>query len=378
MLPGIMQRKKNSRRGKPVSHQRGAGWNRRFTAAAYVLAAVLAVGLLAALYLKMGNRQERYEATFFGSFDTVTVVTGYARTQEIFEEQAGKLEQKLREYHELFDIYHTYEGTSNIKAINDAAGEEPVKVSQDIINMLKMGIDMYHKTEGKVNIAYGSVLSLWHEYREEGLRNPKHARIPTKEELDGRAEHTDMDDLIIDEELSTVFLRDGEMSLDVGSIGKGYAVQKLADYAKEIGMEHALISVGGNVCAVGGKADAASWVVGVENPRPDSGKPYIATVELDSGCIVTSGDYQRYYEVEGQRYCHIIDTDTNMPPQYVSAVSVRAKDSGVADAVSTALFNMDFEAGLSLVEEMEDVEAMWVEKDGQIRCSGGFKIYEEK
>lgn len=343
-----------------------------------ILAAAVLVLAGVACIQYYNRKPQRYEGQFFGCFDTVTTITGYADSQEDFSDKLALLQDKLTYYHQLFDIYHTYDGINNIKTINDAAGVQAVKVDGEILQLLEMGRQMYDRTDGAVHIAYGSVLSLWHDYREEGLRNPKHARIPTKEELDGRAEHTDMDDLVIDEELSTVFLRDGEMSLDVGSIGKGYAVQKLADYAREIGMEHALISVGGNVCAVGGKADAASWVVGVENPRPDSGKPYIATVELDSGCIVTSGDYQRYYDVEGQRYCHIIDTDTNMPPQYVSAVSVRAKDSGVADAVSTALFNMDFEAGRSLVDEMEDVEAMWVEKDGQIRCSGGFKIYEEK
>lgn len=378
MLPGIMQRKENNRRGKPVPHQRGAGWNRRFTAAAYVLAAVLAVGLLAALYLKMGNRQERYEATFFGSFDTVTVVTGYARTQEIFEEQAGKLEQKLREYHELFDIYHTYEGTSNIKAINDAAGEEPVKVSQDIINMLKMGIDMYHKTEGKVNIAYGSVLSLWHEYREEGMADPGRAKLPPDTLIQERMEHTDISKIVIDEEASTVFLEDKDMSLDVGSIGKGYAVQQLSSYAREQGMGHLLLSVGGNVCAVGGKLDGTPWQVGIENPQLESQKPYVGTVRLSGKSIVTSGDYQRYYTVGGKRYCHIIHPDTGMPSEYFPSVSVLAEDSGLADALSTALFNMELEEGLALVEAWPEVEALWILEDGGIRCSSGFKFHEEK
>ena len=343
-----------------------------------ILAAAVLVLAGVACIQYYNRKPQRYEGQFFGCFDTVTTITGYADSQEDFSDKLALLQDKLTYYHQLFDIYHTYDGINNIKTINDAAGVQAVKVDGEILQLLEMGRQMYDRTGGAVHIAYGSVLSLWHEYREEGLRNPKHARIPTKEELDGRAEHTDMDDLIIDEELSTVFLRDGEMSLDVGSIGKGYAVQKLADYAKEIGMEHALISVGGNVCAVGGKADAASWVVGVENPRPDSGKPYIATVELDSGCIVTSGDYQRYYEVDGRRYCHIIDPETGMPAEFFPSVTVMAEDSGMADAFSTALFVMGQEEGLALVEELEDVEALWVMEDGEIRCSSGFGIDEEE
>lgn len=343
-----------------------------------ILAAVVLV-LAGMAFMQYHNQKlQRYEGQFFGSFDTVTTVTGYAKSQEDFSGKLALLQEKLTYYHQLFDIYHTYDGINNIKTVNDAAGVQAVKVNGEILDLLKLGKDMYARTDGQVHIAYGSVLSLWHDCREEGLREQEQARIPTEEELARRAEHTNIDDLVVDEESSTVFLRDGEMSLDVGSIGKGYAVQKLAEYAREIGMEHALISVGGNVCAVGGKADGTPWVVGVENPRPDSGEPYIATAELDNGCIVTSGDYQRYYEVEGERYCHIIDTDTNMPPQYFTSVSVRAKDSGIADALSTSLFNMEYEAGLSLVEEMGDVEAMWVGKDGQIRCYGEFNINEKE
>lgn len=363
-----MQRKKNNR----------VGFCRRNTAAACLLAAVLAIGLLAALYLHRGDKQERYETTFFGSFDTVTVVTGYAKTQEAFEEQAGKLEQKLRQYHQLFDIYHTYEGTNNIKTINDAAGTEPIKVNQDIINMLKLGIEMYQKTEGKVNIVYGSVLSLWHEYREQGLADPEHASLPSKSMIQERMAHTDISKLVIDEEASTVFLEDQGMSLDVGSIGKGYAVQRLCEYAKEQGMDHLLLSVGGNVCAIGEKLDGTPWRVGIENPDLDSEKGYVGTVELSGKSIVTSGDYQRYYMVDGKRYCHIIHPDTGMPPEQFPSVSVLAEDSGLADALSTALFNMAWEEGLELVESLPGVEALWILEDGGIRCSSGFEFNEEK
>lgn len=325
-----------------------------------------------------GKKLKRYEGQFYDCFDTVTTVTGYDTSDKAFSEKVELLRQKLLYYHQLYDIYHTYDGMNNIKTINDSAGVETVKVDAEIMDLLKFGIEMYEKTDGKFQMTYGSVLSLWHVYREKGTHEPEKAELPPGEELARRAEHADINDLILDENASTVYLADEEMSLDVGGIAKGYAAQKLAEYAREIGMEHVLISVGGNVCAVGAKADGTSWVVGVENPDTDSGKAYLATVELADGCLVTSGDYQRYYEVDNVRYCHIIDPDTNMPPTYFSSVSVQTKDSGVADALSTALFNMPYESGLSLVEGMEDVEAMWIGKDGKIRYSSGFETNEEK
>lgn len=210
------------------------------------------------------------------------------------------------------------------------------------------------------------------------MEEPKHAKLPPEELLKERSQHTDISKLVIDEENSTVFLEDGEMSLDVGSVGKGYAVQRLAEYARELGMEHVLFSVGGNVCAVGEKADGTPWRVGIENPDLESVQSYVGTIELSDKSIVTSGDYQRFYEVDGKRYCHIIHPNTGMPPEYFPSVSVLAEDSGVADALSTSLFNMEFQEGLKFVEALPGVEALWIMEDGGIHYSSGFEFNEEK
>ena len=237
---------------------------------------------------------------------------------------------------------------------------------------------MHRDTGGRLNIAYGSVLSVWHEYREQGMTDPQGAKLPPKELLEERSRHTDISKLALDEEHSTVFLADEEMSLDVGSIGKGYAVQRVSEYARELGMDHLLLSVGGNVCAIGNKIDGKPWRVGIENPDLESAQSYVGTVELSDKSIVTSGDYQRFYEVEGKRYCHIIDPATGMPPEYFPSVSVLAEDSGMADALSTALFNMKFEEGMEFAESLPEVEVLWIMEDGGIRCTSGFEFNEEK
>lgn len=340
---------------------------------------LLAVTVIAASFLlyqgKSAHKMERYEAQFTDVFDTVTKIIGYAESQEEFSEQISELKAQFDAYNQWYDIYNAYDGVNNIKTINDNAGKQPVKVAPEIIDLLKLGKEAYEKTGGEVNIACGSVLRLWHDYREAGMENPDDAQLPTIEELKERAVHTDINQLIIDEEASTVYLADPEMSLDVGSIGKGYAVQKVADYARKHGMEHLLISGGGNICVVGTKEEGEDWRVGVQNPDLSSEEEYVQKVSLKDMSIVTSGNYQRYYEVDGKRYCHIIDKDTMMPAEHMASVSVIMGDSGEADAMSTALFNMDYEAGKSLVESLDGVEAMWILKDGTMKYSSGFSQY---
>lgn len=342
---------------------------------------LVVVLLFGGLWLTGCKRQEkepeltRYTATFLEIFDTRTEIVGYGKSEEEFKAQAEQIKEKLQEYHQLFDIYNSYDGINNIKTINDNAGKEPVVVDQEIIALLKMSKDMYGRTEGQVNVAMGSVLSIWHNYREEGRDDPENARLPKQEELEKAALHTDISQIIIDEEKSTVFLADAQMSLDVGGIGKGYAVQKAAEYAKETGMESGLISVGGNVCAIGTKLDGSMWKIGIQNPNLESEDTYADKVEAMDGCIVTSGDYQRYYTVDGVKYCHIIDPDTLMPADYFASVTILSKDSGMADTMSTAVYNMPFDEGLDFVNGTSGVEAMWILKDGTIHYSEHFKTF---
>lgn len=320
---------------------------------------------------KMG----RYTASFFDVFDTKTDIIGYSTDKEVFTEQVAALKEKLEYYHRLFDIYNDYEGINNIKTINDNAGVAPVVVDAEIIELLKLSKEMYKQTNGQMNVAMGSVLKIWHNYREEASNNPAEAQVPPMDILEEANKYTDIDKILIDEEASTVYLADAKMSIDVGSIGKGYAVERMAEYAKEIGMTSALFSVGGNICAVGAKFDGSNWNVGIQNPDTSSKEPHVEMVQIADVSVVTSGDYQRYYMVDGERYCHIIDGDTLMPASYFSSVSVILKDSGIADALSTSVFNMPFEEGLAFVNSLDGVEAIWILHDGSLKYSDGFSQY---
>ncbi len=319
--------------------------------------------------------KNRYSATFITVFDTVTQILGYDISQEEFDTKVNAIEEELLYYHKLYDIYNVYEDINNLHTINENAGIKPIKVEKEIIDLLKFSIDLYHQTDGQVNIALGSVLNIWHNYRTIGINNPESASLPSMEELEEAAKHTDISKIIIDEEASTVYLEDAEMSLDVGSIGKGYAVQCVAKYAKELGCENYVLSVGGNVISIGPKIDGAGWRLGIQNPDLESNEPYVELVDIINLCLVTSGDYQRFYTVDGIEYCHIIDPDTLMPANYCKSVSIITDDSGVADALSTALFNMSYEDGLEFINDFDGAEAMWVLEDGTIKYSKNFEQY---
>ena len=311
--------------------------------------------------------QTQYNATFLTLFDTVTTIVGRAESQEEFHAVAQNIHDELLIYHQLFDIYNSYEGITNLKDVNDAAGREPVVVDQAIIDLLLECREYYDFTGGRVNVAMGSVLNLWHEARNDGIDDPANAYLPDADALAHAREHTRMADVIIDETASTVYLADPDMRLDVGAIAKGWAAQRVAESAPT-GL---LISVGGNVVATGPKDEKGnSWIVGVQDPR--GGDQYMHTLYLNTGSVVTSGDYQRTYTVEGKSYHHIIDPDTCYPAAYWSSVTVVCEDSGLADALSTALFLLSQEEGQALLSQC-GVQAMWVDREGNRFYSPGFE-----
>ena len=328
---------------------------------------------------------QRYSTIFYDAFDTVTQVIAYCDSEEEFSRQMDALHADLLEYHRLYDIYNDYDGVVNVKTINDNAGVAPVQVDDKILGMLELARQMYDTTNGKLNIAMGSVLRIWHDYREAAEANTNEAdnKLPEQEALDAAAQHCDISNLVIDENAKTVYLSDPDMSLDVGSVGKGYAVEMAAQAAEARGLKSALISVGGNLRAIGTKPDGSQWAGGVENPWNSSevytaSSSYVSGVNMSDMALVTSGNYQRYYVVDGVRYHHLIDPDTLWPARYFDSVSVLSPDSGAADCLTTGLFCMSLEDGQKLVESLDGVEALWCTPDGDIISSSGWSAHEKK
>lgn len=299
---------------------------------------------------------KKYTAEIYGSFDTITKITAYCKSDEEFSKLKKKCEAALMEYSKIFDIYVEYAGVDGLFQINANAGAA-TKADARVIELLQFGKECYLETEGRVNIAMGSVLKIWHDWRENG------GDLPSSESLRGAADHADINKIIIDEQAQTVMLADSQMRLDVGAIAKGFAVEKIAQQLKAEGAEGFLISAGGNVRAVGAPIGKKSWSVGIENPQKQG--ELIATEEITNGAVVTSGGYARFLEIGGKKYHHIIDPETMQPAVHMKSATIIYSDSGIADSSSTAVFLMEPSEIAEYIAQYSGMRAIIVDNNGE-------------
>lgn len=314
---------------------------------------------------------------YYTYFDTVSYVYDYAGdSAERFDDRSAEVSHILKEYHQLFDIYHEYAGVTNLCTLNKAAGGEPLKLDPRLIDFLLQAKEMEKLTGGEMNVMLGAVLRLWHDCREAASEDPEHAAIPSEEALREAAAHTSIELLEIDAEQGTARISDPLASIDVGALGKGYAVERAAEYLEQEGAEGYVLNVGGNIRCIGARPDGTGWVTAIRSPDRSS-EDFALRINIRDTACVTSGVYERYFTVDGQRYHHIIDKDTLLPAAYYESLTVITRDSGLADALSTALFCLPWEESVELAESLEGVEALWIFPDGEQRETSGFSVYTE-
>lgn len=301
-------------------------------------------------------------------FDTVFQMNEFGTDRKAMETYFHKCADMFREYNDLFDIYNDYENLSNLKTINDNAGIQPVKVDARIIDLLKEAKQFYEISNGAFDITIGSLLKVWHEYRDEGIvlnQNGENAPLPSMDELEKASAFCGWDMVEINEADSTVFIKEKGVSLDVGGIAKGFAAERIGEYMDETDIAYAAVNAGRNIRTVNAKTDGTPWVIGIASPADGSG--VYCTVEMDgTGSFVTSGDYERYFIGEdGKRYHHIIDPKTLKPADYYHSVSIVTPDSSAADCLSTTLFTLSIEEGKKVLERYRKqsgdyAEAIWI------------------
>lgn len=260
----------------------------------------------------------------------------------------------------------TAKGASGeLAAINSNAGVAPVQVSAETLKVIVTAKSYAEASEGAFDPTVLPLVSLW------GI-GTEGAKVPTQQEIDRARAQTGYKDLIIDEDNSTVFLSRAGMGLDLGGIAKGYGADQTAAKLKALGVESGIINLGGNVFALGNRADGSPWRVGVQNPESQRGE-YLGICTVHDQTLVTSGIYERYLEADGKRYHHIIDLKTGYPVEnQLAGVSILSKDSMEADALSTSCFVLGPEKGLHLVESLPDTEIMFITKDKKIMMTEGF------
>lgn len=257
------------------------------------------------------------------------------------------------------DISRTRE-TSDIYAVNHAEGK-PVTVSEQTADVLRNALELAQETEGYFDPTIAPLSDLW------GI-GTEDAAVPMQEEIDAVLPLVDDTRVKLDGTEVTI---PADMQIDLGGIGKGYAADHVAEILRDADVEHATISLGGNVYAVGSKDKGLPWTVGITNP--DEPGSWFAALKVSDTSIVTSGDYERYFEQDGKRYCHIFDPQTGYPAETdLRSVTVVSAESTSADAYTTALFVMGLDRAMEYCET-HDIEAIFVCGDHTVYVTDGLK-----
>ena len=323
---------------------------------------------------------QRFSAVYTDSFDTVISLIAFADSQETFNEWSSAVHELYLYLHKLFDRYNTYEkdGIVSVCEVNQRAAKEPVEVDPILFALLSFSKEHYEMGQGQTNIAMGNLLGIWHEVREQALDTPSEAHLPDMDALIASSAHMNIDDLVLDPEKKTVYFADPELQLDVGAVAKGYATEIVGKMLEQSPLSSFILSAGGNVRIGKGPLDGReNWGVGIQSPDGEvfAASEIAETLYIRECSVVTSGDYQRYFDLDGTRYCHLVDPDTLMPASFYRSVSIITQDSGLADFISTAAYLMPYEESRAFIEGLDGVEAIWLFADGTELMTDGAKPY---
>lgn len=282
------------------------------------------------------------------------------------ENQEEVLEEGLAYVKEMERLLSTNLEGSDIYRINHAAGKEAVKVDSRTFELIEQALVMGEKSKGRFDISIGAINNLWRIGSED-------ARKPSDQEIKEALPRVHYKDVQLDKKNQTVAVKEG-MVLELGAISKGYIADGLKALFASKGITTAIINLGGNVVVMGSSpAHKEGWKVGVQDPDEVRGT-VVGSVYVTDGSVVTSGIYERYLEVDGVIYHHILDPATGYPVENnISGVTVFTKTSTQGDALSTTLFLLGIDEGRKFIDQLEDVEAVFIDKERGVHLSKGLK-----
>ena len=293
-----------------------------------------------------------------------------AVTLQIFHE-GSEAEAAMTEAYDYMDRMEQLLSTnlegSDVYRINQAAGHEAVKVDPATLTIIKQGLETAEISGGRFDISIGAVSNLW-------KIGDVDARKPSDQEIQSALPKIDYHKITLDEAAQTVRLEEEGMALELGGISKGYIADGIRNILAKHWVNTAIINLGGNVIVMGtSPSSPEGWNVGVQDPDEVRGQ-VVGTKRVIDGTVVTSGIYERYVEVDGVRYHHILDPKTGYPVDNdLSGATIFTKVSLKADALSTTLFLLGTKDGLAFIESLDGVEAVLIDKDHGVHVTSGLK-----
>lgn len=255
---------------------------------------------------------------------------------------------------------------SELSAINKEAGIKPVKVSDDIFEVIEKAVYYSKLTDGEFDISVGPLTSMWN------IGN-KNARVPSETEIKNVLPLIDYKNIVLNKENKTVFLKKKGMKLDLGGIAKGFCADKVAGFLEKNGIKNAIINLGGNIYVLGKNDRNKDFSVGIQDPAKDSTEP-MANISVSNKSIVTSGIYERFLEKDGKIYHHMLDPKTGYPfENNLNSVTIVSDKSIDGDALSTSIYGLGLKDGMKKVKTIKGVEAIFITKDSKVYITDGLK-----
>lgn len=269
------------------------------------------------------------------------------------------------EFDRLDRLMSVWKENSDVLRVNAAAGDKPVHVSPETIEVLVTARQVSEWTSGKFDVTFGALSDVWK------FDHDQDDSIPSPAAIAARVPLIDYRKLVVDERAGTVFLQQKGMRAHLGGIGKGYAVERAEGILRKAGMSNFSIQAGGDLYVAGKRGDRP-WRLGIADPRAPDGLIF-ARIELSDSTFSTSGDYERFFIKDGVRYHHILDPSTGQPARLCRSVTIVTKRPVLADGLGKGVFLLGPEEGMALVERLPDVEAVIVGADNQVHVSKGLK-----
>ena len=265
------------------------------------------------------------------------------------------------------DLISSWDQKSETSRINRNAGIAAVEVSKELFDLIFRAQQISKLSSGAFDLTFAAVDKLWNfDGRESEMPNP--------DALKASVFNIGYQLIELDEESLTVFLPKKGMKIGFGAIGKGYAADRAKQLLVERGVLGGIINASGDMNTWGTKPDGSSWTIGIVNPM--NNKKVFSWFSLEHNAVVTSGDYEKFTQINGRRYSHIIDPRTGIPSQGIVSCTIFAGKAELADAIATAIFVMGVESGLFLIDQLPDIEAILIDDSGIIHCSKNIEIEE--
>jgi thiamine biosynthesis lipoprotein len=255
--------------------------------------------------------------------------------------------------------------TTQISQVNQNSGIKPIKVDDEVFNLVERAVKISKITHGAFDISYASMDKIW---KFDGSMK----EMPTPEAIKKSVERIGYQKIVLDKQKSTIFLKDAGMKLGLGGIGQGYIADKIKDLLQSKGCTSGIVNVSGDINTWGKQPNGKPWTVAIVNPMNKN--KVFATFPLEDSAVETSGSYEKYVTFNGIRYSHIIDPRTGYPATGIISVSVFAKQTEIADALATGIFVLGVEVGLDLVNQIKGIECVIVDDKGKIHTSKGINI----